>query len=54
MFLAIIALSLIFPVKAETTGNFQIVIDPITKKITVVTNTETIGTGTADASIVNT
>lgn len=54
MFLAIIALSLIFPVKAETTGNFQIVIDPITKKITVVTNTGTIGTGTADASIVNT
>jgi hypothetical protein len=41
------AFLLVFPAKAETTGNFQIVIDPVTKKITIVMNTgSTASTGT--------
>lgn len=40
-----VALILVFPAKAETTGNFQIVIDPITKKITIVMNTGSMNTG---------
>lgn len=48
------ALFLVFPAKAETTGNFQIIIDPVTKKIIIVTNTGSTTTGTVDTWTVNT
>ncbi len=55
IFFAVTALILVFPVKAETTGNFQIVIDPVTHKITIVMNTgSTATTGTTTTGTVNT
>ncbi|MEI6672986.1 MAG: S-layer homology domain-containing protein [bacterium] len=45
--------ALIFPTKAETTGDFQIVIDPVTKIISVITS-GTINTGTTSTGGINT
>ena len=49
-----IALLLVFPVKAETTWDFQIVIDPVTHQITIVMNTDSTTTWTTNTWIVNT
>lgn len=59
IFLIATALFLAFPIKAETTGDFQIIIDPVTKKITIVTNTGatttwTLNTGTVLSTGTNT
>jgi|GEM_PF-3206103 len=55
MLFAVTAFALIFPVNAEATGNFQIVIDPITHKITIVMNTgSTASTGTTITGTVST
>ncbi|MCX6825297.1 MAG: S-layer homology domain-containing protein [candidate division SR1 bacterium] len=52
LFLIVTALLLTFPIKADTTGNFQIVIDPVTKKITIVLNTGSANTGAANTGII--
>lgn len=52
LFLIVTALLLTFPIKADTTGNFQIVIDPVTKKITIVLNTWSANTGAANTGII--
>jgi hypothetical protein len=49
-----VTVCVIFPAKAETTGNFQIIIDPITKKISINTGTGTITTGTITTGTVST
>ncbi len=54
LFLIVTTLFLVFPTKAETTGNFEIIIDPVTKKITIVTNTGTATTGAVNTWIVTT
>ncbi len=54
MLLIITALLLVFPTMAETTGNFQIVIDPVTKKITIVMNTGSVTTWAINTGTTNT
>lgn len=54
LLLIIVTVCVIFPAKAETTGNFQIIIDPITKKISINTGTGTINTGTITTGTVST
>lgn len=53
-FLIATTIFLAFPSKAETTGDFQIVIDPITKKITILTDTGSMNTGTENTGTVDT
>lgn len=54
-FLIVTTLFLAFPSKAETTGDFQIIIDPVTKKITIVTNTGATNTWTINTgTVINT
>lgn len=53
-FLIATTIFLAFPSKAETTGDFQIVIDPITKKIIILTDTGSMNTGTENTGTVDT
>jgi len=54
MIFGVTALLLVFPAKADTTGNFQIVIDPVTKKITIVMNTGSTASTGATTGTINT
>ena len=55
IFFMITSILLVFPTMAETTGNFQIVIDPVTKKISIVMNTgSNMTTGSSTTGTVST